>query len=44
VTVAHRKIDLAAWFAAGGGLLIAIAVGLSWWWNRVRTPRRAPAS
>jgi Ca-activated chloride channel homolog len=33
-------MDLAAWFAAGGGLLIAAAVALSLWWNR--TPARAP--
>jgi Ca-activated chloride channel family protein len=39
VTVVHRHIDLAAWFAALGGLLVAAAVGLSLWWNRVRMPR-----
>lgn len=39
VTVVHEKVDLAAWFAGGGGLLVAIAVGLSLWWNRVRRPR-----
>ena len=41
VTVTHQRIDLGAWFAGGGGLLVAIAVGLSLWWNRVRLPRRA---
>ena len=39
VTVVHRKTDLAAWFAAAGGLLVALAVGLSLWWNRVRLPQ-----
>jgi Ca-activated chloride channel homolog len=33
-TVVRRHIDLASWFAAGGGLLIAAAVALSLWWNR----------
>jgi Ca-activated chloride channel family protein len=36
ITVTHKKIDIAAWFAALGGLLVAAAVGLSLWWNRVR--------
>lgn len=36
ITVTHKKIDIAAWFAGLGGLLIAAAVGLSLWWNRVR--------
>lgn len=40
VTVAHQKIDLAAWFAGAGGLLVVLAVGLSLWWNRIRLPRR----
>lgn len=40
-TIVHRHLDLAAWFAAGGGLLIAAAVALSLWWNRTR---RVPAS
>jgi Ca-activated chloride channel family protein len=39
-TVVRKHIDLAAWFAAGGGLLIAAAVALSLWWNRTR---RMPA-
>ncbi len=39
VTVVNKEEDLAAWFAAAGGLLVAIAVGLSLWWSRVRTPR-----
>ena len=44
VTVVNRKIDLAAWFAGGGGLLVVLAVGLSLWWNRVRVPRAVTAS
>ena len=41
-TIVRKHIDLASWFAVGGGLLIAAAVALSLWWNR--TPRRpAPA-
>jgi Ca-activated chloride channel family protein len=39
VTVTRQKIDLAAWFAGGGGLLVALAVGLSLWWSRIRLPR-----
>jgi Ca-activated chloride channel family protein len=39
-TIVRKHIDIAAWFAAGGGLLIAAAVALSLWWNRTR---RMPA-
>src|SRR5580700_8395640 len=39
-TIVRKHLDLAAWFAGGGGLLIAAAVALSLWWNRTR---RAPA-
>jgi Ca-activated chloride channel family protein len=35
-TIVRKHVDLAAWFAAGGGLLIAAAVALSLWWNRTR--------
>jgi Ca-activated chloride channel family protein len=35
-TIVRKHIDIAAWFAAGGGLLIAAAVALSLWWNRTR--------
>ena len=38
VTVAKRHVDIASWFAGAGGLLVAIAVGLSLWWNRVHAP------
>jgi Ca-activated chloride channel homolog len=41
-TIVRKHIDIASWFAAGGGLLIAAAVGLSLWWNRTRR-RPAPA-
>jgi Ca-activated chloride channel family protein len=37
-TVVHKHEDIAAGFAALGGLLIALAVGLSLWWNRARSP------
>ncbi len=36
VTVAHKHEDIADVFAGIGGLLIALAIGLSLWWNRVR--------
>jgi Ca-activated chloride channel family protein len=39
-TIVRRPIDLASWFAVGGGLLVAAAVGLSLWWNR---SKRAPS-
>jgi Ca-activated chloride channel family protein len=35
----RKKTDLAAWFAALGGLLAVGAVGLSLWWNRPRVPK-----
>lgn len=42
VTVVTKHVDIASWFAGAGGLLVAVAVGLSLWWNRVRIPRPAP--
>ncbi len=42
ITVAHKHVDIANRFAGIGGLLVALAIGLSLWWNRVRTtPPRA---
>ena len=44
-TVVRKHMDIASWFAAGGGLLIAAAVALSLWWNRthrIRAPRASP--
>ncbi|HEX5302661.1 MAG TPA: VWA domain-containing protein [Streptosporangiaceae bacterium] len=35
-TIVRKHEDLAAWFAAAGGLLVAAAVALSLWWNRTR--------
>jgi Ca-activated chloride channel homolog len=35
-TIVRKHEDLASWFAAGGGLLVAAAVALSLWWNRTR--------
>lgn len=37
-TVVHKQTDIAAAFAALGGLLVAAAVGLSLWRDRVRRP------
>lgn len=39
VTVAKEHVDIAFWFAGVGRLIITAAVGLSLWWNRVRTGR-----
>ena len=36
VTVVKKHVDIASWFAGAGGLLVAAAIGLSLWWNRVR--------
>jgi Ca-activated chloride channel family protein len=36
--VVRKNVDVASWFAGGGGLLVALALGLSLWSNRVRTP------
>jgi Ca-activated chloride channel family protein len=42
-TIVRKHTDIAAWFAAAGGLLVAAAAGLSLWWNRTRR-MPAPAS
>jgi Ca-activated chloride channel homolog len=45
-TIVHKQVDLAAWFAGGGGLLVSSGVALSLWWNRTRrplVPAREPA-
>jgi Ca-activated chloride channel homolog len=42
VTVVQKRVDLASWFAGAGGLLVAVALGLSLWWNRLRAPRSGP--
>jgi Ca-activated chloride channel homolog len=39
VAVVKKHVDIASWFAGAGGLLVAVAIGFSMWWNRVRTPR-----
>jgi Ca-activated chloride channel homolog len=41
-TIVRKHIDIASWFAGGGGLLIAVAVLLSLWWNRTRRPAGRP--
>ena len=38
VTVVQKHVDIASWFAGAGGLLVAVAIALSLWWNRVRAP------
>jgi Ca-activated chloride channel family protein len=40
LTVVKKRVDVASWFAGAGGLLVAVALGLSLWWNRVRAPQR----
>lgn len=40
-SLVKQHVDLAAWFAGVGGLLIAVAVGLSLWLSRVRAPGHA---
>ena len=40
VTVVTEHVDIASWFAAVGGLLVAAALALSLWWSRLRPPRR----
>ncbi|MBT2234905.1 VWA domain-containing protein [Nonomuraea sp. NEAU-A123] len=39
-TVIRQRVDTAAAFAAGGGILIVAALSLSLWWNRPRIPTR----
>jgi Ca-activated chloride channel homolog len=42
VAVVKKQVDIASWFAGAGGLLVAVALGLSLWWNRLRAPRLGP--
>ena len=42
-TIIREHRDIASWFAAFGGLLIAAALALSLWWNRARQAPRRPA-
>jgi Ca-activated chloride channel family protein len=42
-TVTREHLDIAAWFAGFGGLVIAAALALSLWWNRTRQPSGRPA-
>ena len=45
ISLAREDRDLAGWFAGAGGLLVAAAIALSLWWNRVRgaRPRKSVA-
>jgi Ca-activated chloride channel homolog len=43
-TIIRERLDLAAWFAGLGGLLIAVALALSLWWNRTRRPAGLPVA
>jgi len=43
-TIVHKHVDIAAAFAALGGLLIAVAVALSLWWNRAVSRPRVTSS
>ncbi|GAA2999659.1 VWA domain-containing protein [Streptosporangium longisporum] len=39
-TVVQQRVDTSAAFAGGGGVLVAVALSVSLWWNRPRTPAR----
>lgn len=41
-SLVRQQVDLAAWFAAAGGLLVTVAVGLALWQGRVRPPSSGP--
>jgi Ca-activated chloride channel family protein len=43
VTVVTKHVDIASWFAAVGVALVAFALGLSLWWQRVRRPPGRPS-
>jgi len=43
VTFTRESRDIASWFAGAGGLLVAAAIALPLWWNRLRRAPR-PAS
>jgi Ca-activated chloride channel homolog len=42
-TIIREHLDIAAWFAGFGGLVIAAALALSLWWNRAQQPSGRPA-
>jgi Ca-activated chloride channel family protein len=42
-TTIRERRDIADWFAGLGGLLVAVALALSLWWNRIRQPSRQRA-
>ncbi len=39
ITVAYKRVDVADTLARVGGMLAALNLGLSLWWNRFRVPR-----
>jgi Ca-activated chloride channel family protein len=41
-TSIREHLDIAAWFAGFGGLVIAAALALSLYWNRTRRPSGRP--
>jgi Ca-activated chloride channel family protein len=43
-TIVHKHVDIAAAFAALGGLLVVAAVALSLWWNRAASRPRVMSS
>jgi Ca-activated chloride channel family protein len=43
-TIIREHLDIAAWFAGFGGLLIVAALALPLWWNRTRQPSGRPAA
>lgn len=34
ISVQRRDVEVTAWFALGGAILVLVAVGLAQWWNR----------
>jgi Ca-activated chloride channel homolog len=38
IVLQRKDMEITVWFALAGALLVAVAVGLSQWWNRPRLP------
>lgn len=43
-SLVRKQVDLASWFAIGGGALIAAAIALALWFNRPRDPAASSGS